>query len=347
MTSYHKLSYAILCLGISQFSHALTFGQPNILSTKAQLLYMEIPYQGAISSNIQADIADDDDLVSFDSLKAEITSDLNVFLRSTGPNTGVITVTSSRPIYNGDVRFVLKAKDGNGQYLKLIELPFKVTHPNQSNAPTVPINKPSIHTDQPLIPITILNERQISKGSVKKNPKQGVQQKSIVTSQKQAESNNTSDHTYTVKQQDTLWSISARIAQQTNQSIYAVMQQIQQMNQHAFIHGNKNRIKKGAVLDVSDVKRATILSKTTHTEMTVIADKNANSQSTSNELTTPKQGLPSDSKQQKEVTSLESEIAQLEHGLQNKNIKLEILDAKLAKIQELLKQQNAQKHAAE
>ncbi|MCF9000269.1 FimV family protein [Acinetobacter nectaris] len=345
MTTYHKLTYAILCLGMSQLGHALTFDQPQILSTKAQLLYMEIPFHDATTQHIQVEVANDDDLKSFDALQAEITDDLNIFIRSTGSNNGIITVTSSQPIQNDHVRFILKTKDGNGQYLKLIDLPFKVS----STPTTQPLHSNSNQIqDQPLIPITISSESQIKKlPQLSNNVKRNSVQKSIVIPQKQQHTNIASENTYTVKQQDTLWSISARIAQQTNQSIYSVMQQIQQMNQHAFIRGNKNLIKKGATLDISEIKNINTLSQNSNTEMTVIADKNANSLTTSNEPFSAKHNKQQLALQREEVSSLDKEVAQLEQGLQNKNIKLEILDAKLAKIQQLLQQQNVQKHAAE
>lgn len=56
------------------------------------------------------------------------------------------------------------------------------------------------------------------------------------------------DHAYTVRRHDSLWSIAARMQNTSKQPIPVIMQSIKQMNKSAFIAGNSNHIRSGAVL---------------------------------------------------------------------------------------------------
>ncbi len=65
------------------------------------------------------------------------------------------------------------------------------------------------------------------------------------------------DRAYTVRRNDSLWGIASRMQNTTHQSIPVIMQSIKQMNRAAFIAGNANQIRSGAVLilptDVPDI----------------------------------------------------------------------------------------------
>src|SRR5690606_30415318 len=51
--------------------------------------------------------------------------------------------------------------------------------------------------------------------------------------------------TYVVQSNESLWGIASRIAEQQQRPVNEVMQQIKKDNEHAFIGGNANRLRKG------------------------------------------------------------------------------------------------------
>jgi len=59
---------------------------------------------------------------------------------------------------------------------------------------------------------------------------------------------NVEKNTYKVKRNDSLWAIASRMQKDTNQPVTVIMHSIQQLNKSAFIRGNPNHIKSGAII---------------------------------------------------------------------------------------------------
>src|SRR5690606_25857074 len=63
--------------------------------------------------------------------------------------------------------------------------------------------------------------------------------------------------TYMVQSNESLWGIASRIAAEQQRPVNEVMQQIKQNNEHAFIGGNANRLRKGAALNLAMMSSVT------------------------------------------------------------------------------------------
>ncbi|WP_111895225.1 hypothetical protein [Acinetobacter sp. MB5] len=176
----------------------------------------------------------------------------------------------------------------------------------------------------------------------------------------------TTKHTnYVVQHQDSLWRIAARISEQTHQPIGAVMNHIKALNEHAFIGGNINRLKAGATLNLgaNDVapphahpntptksmnskagNKYSTKYRLNQAEMTLVTE-NANTSSgkmdengrhmakTSPELSSKVMTI-----REKTVT-LQKNVVQLDLALQKKDHQIQLLNARLAQLQQQLQQQ--------
>ena len=173
---------------------------------------------------------------------------------------------------------------------------------------------------------------------------------------------------HVVRSNESLWAIASRVATAQNRPINEVMKQIQANNQHAFIQGDINRLRRGAALNLNsnlDAKEKFKASTKTqakipqhqsgkakyrlnHAEMSLVAEKEQDSASgsakkntemnqTSNELS-----LKVMTSREKTV-KLQSDVTQLEMGLRHKDHRIQLLNARLAQLQQQLKAQQVEK----
>ena len=174
---------------------------------------------------------------------------------------------------------------------------------------------------------------------------------------------------YVVQRNESLWSIAQRIAGQTQQPVYKVMNQIKAQNEHAFVGGNANRLRQGAHLNFNlgtasgrqnpDTNQMT--TQTAHgvpaekvkyrlqqAEMTLIAESNQDSSTGSAKKDTQQQKTSADlslkvmTAREKTVT-LQRNVTQLELALRGKEQRIQLLNARLAELQEQLKAQQETK----
>ncbi len=61
---------------------------------------------------------------------------------------------------------------------------------------------------------------------------------------------------YVVRSNESLWGIASRIATEQNRPVSEVMQQIKNSNEHAFIQGDVNRLRRGAALNLHGMQQA-------------------------------------------------------------------------------------------
>lgn len=170
-------------------------------------------------------------------------------------------------------------------------------------------------------------------------------------------------NTYQVKSQDTLWSIASRISEQSQRPISQVMRELKTLNERAFVHGNINHLRQGAILNTNVAQQksgkrvaekpkaiSTAPQKTKYrlnqAEMTLVGDKNSGAQPNTSSPTS-EIGSHEISNQvlaaRERTVNLQNNVTQLDQNLRRKDLKLELLNTRLAQLQQQLKQQNSKK----
>ena len=184
-----------------------------------------------------------------------------------------------------------------------------------------------------------------------------------------AASGENSQQQHLVRRNESLWSIAQRIAGQTQQPVYKVMNQIKAQNEHAFVGGNANRLRQGAHLNFNlgtvpshkNPNANQMAAQTPHgapagkakyrlqqAEMTLIAESNQDSSTGSAKKDTQQQKTSADlslkvmTAREKTVT-LQRNVTQLELALRGKEHRIQLLNARLAELQEQLKAQQKTK----
>ncbi|WP_180110579.1 MULTISPECIES: hypothetical protein [unclassified Acinetobacter] len=475
MTVYNKLKIAILAVIASQNIQAISIDPVQVQSAPGELLYAEIHFRHSNTSvPLNASLATAEDLLSMGT-GHQPPGHLNFFTRRDGAGNGVITITSSRPVTDAELNFIVNIKEGNASRLQQIRTPLK-RNPTTSNAnqtaneraltPVVIVNekeialnlpvstlytaKAPVAVEQPLLlstktppklaqlatstpvaiePVTHVqnysvapaeqnsastssgSETSISKvtktnstGSVSSEmqatqtatastarsqdplaqkfaAEQAAQKRENPTTTTQtastpkptstaAASTATPAAKYVVRSNESLWGIASRIATEQNRPVSEVMQQIKNSNEHAFIQGDVNRLRRGAALNlhgmqqakqpvkVSAAELAKVPSKQSgktkyrlnQAEMSLVAEKAQDSAQTSansaaeKNKTSKELSLKVMTSREKTV-KLQRNVTQLELALNQKDHRIQLLNARLAQLQQQLKAQQADKRS--
>ena len=228
----------------------------------------------------------------------------------------------------------------------------------------IPADKPIQNTENKLV-----EKKQDTMAEYQaKNKEQPIRQKPA-QSNPPATSGENSQQQYLVRRNESLWSIAQRIAGQTQQPVYKVMNQIKAQNEHAFVGGNANRLRQGAHLNFNlgtvpshkNPNANQMAAQTPHgapagkakyrlqqAEMTLIAESNQDSSTGSAKKDTQQQKTSADlslkvmTAREKTVT-LQRNVTQLELALRGKEHRIQLLNARLAELQEQLKAQQKTK----
>ncbi|ENV84000.1 hypothetical protein F941_00409 [Acinetobacter bouvetii DSM 14964 = CIP 107468] len=155
MNVYNKLKIAILAIIASQNIHAMTLDPIQIQSAPGELLYAEINFRNADpDASIRADLASAEDLIAMGA-GHQPPGHLNFFTRKDSSGSGVITITSSRPLTDAELNIIVKISEGNSSRLQHIKTPLKRSMPisQQMNA---------ARNERTLAPVIISNERDIA-----------------------------------------------------------------------------------------------------------------------------------------------------------------------------------------
>ena len=228
----------------------------------------------------------------------------------------------------------------------------------------IPAEKPIQNTENKLV-----EKKQDTMAEYQaKNKEQPIRQKPA-QSNPPATSGENSQQQHVVRRNESLWSIAQRIAGQTQQPVYKVMNQIKAQNEHAFIGGNANRLRQGAHLNFNlgtvpshkNPSTNQMAAQTAHgvpagkakyrlqqAEMTLIAESNQDSSTGSAKKDTQQQKTSADlslkvmTAREKTVT-LQRNVTQLELALRGKEHRIQLLNARLAELQEQLKAQQKTK----
>ena len=473
MTVYNKLKIAILAVIASQNIQAISIDPVQVQSAPGELLYAEIHFRHSNTSvPLNASLATAEDLLSMGT-GHQPPGHLNFFTRRDGAGNGVITITSSRPVTEAELNFIVNIKEGNASRLQQIRTPLK-RNPAPSNATQTRAN------ERALAPVVIVNEKEIALNlpvstlytakapvaaeqplllSTKTPPKLAqlatstpvaiepvthVQNYSVAPAEQNSASTSSGSETsisqvtktnstgsvssemqaatastarsqdplaqkfaaeqaalkrenptttaqtastpkppsaaasstatpaakYVVRSNESLWGIASRIATEQNRPVSEVMQQIKNSNEHAFIQGDVNRLRRGAALNlhgmqqakqpvkVSAAELAKVPSKQSgktkyrlnQAEMSLVAEKaqdsaqsSANSAAEKNK-TSKELSLKVMTSREKTV-KLQRNVTQLELALNQKDHRIQLLNARLAQLQQQLKAQQADKRS--
>ena len=154
MTVYNKLKLAILAIVASQNIYAINVDPVQIQSAPGELLYAEMNFrQSDINLPIEVSLASPEDLISLGA-SHQPPGHLNFFTRRNSNGTGVITITSSRPVTDRELNIIVKIKEGNAARLQHIRTALR---------PKTDLLQASLkQNEQPLAPVVVVSEKDIA-----------------------------------------------------------------------------------------------------------------------------------------------------------------------------------------
>ena len=451
MTVNNKLKIAILAIIASQNVNAITVDPIQIQSAPGELLYAELNFHDADpNAPIQASLASAEDLMSL-GVMHQPPSNLNFFTRRTSASTGVITITSSRPLTEAELNIVVKIKEGNAARLQHIKtankrstaLQARTNNNEKALKPVVIVNEKDIALNLPVstqfnslkttaapttntTPLKLNNHTPPSMSATaiaaptqvisvasaqiaaaaqtsapRVEPITQAKKSADPLVQKYADSVQKSDtpisaqanpqatpstakttpaapattarqaapqSAHVVRSNESLWGIASRIAAEENRPVGEVMQQIKAKNEHAFIQGDINRLRRGANLNLTGLQTAKSEQKVSvsslpkqssqqsgkakyrlnQAEMSLVAEKEQDSshgsakKSTEKNQTSNELSLKVMTSREKTV-KLQRNVTQLEVALNQKDQRIQLLNARLAQLQQQLKAQQTEK----
>lgn len=155
MTVYNKLKIAIFTIMSSPSIYAITLDPIQIQSAPGDLLYAEMNFQQADpNANLQVSLATPEDLSAL-GVTHQPPGNLNFYTRQNGQGSGVIVITSSRPVIDPELNIVVKISEGSAtrlQHIKTVIKPssIKKTENNESTlSPQFLVNEKDIALNLP------------------------------------------------------------------------------------------------------------------------------------------------------------------------------------------------------
>ncbi len=176
------------------------------------------------------------------------------------PNgTGVIHITSTKPIQEPFLNFLLEVHWPSGRLLR--EYTFLMDPPSFSNQGAAAVQPPRSVTNNAYP--TASKQRYSNKKMQQRNPAAvdpAAPQYPDIRKPGTRTQPGTSTHNYQVRPSETLWQIADRVKPGRDVSVQQTMLAIQYLNPDAFVGNNINRLKKGVVLRVPDRQTALAVS---------------------------------------------------------------------------------------
>ncbi|MDQ9949943.1 MULTISPECIES: FimV family protein [Acinetobacter] len=155
MTVYNKLKIAIFTIMSSPSLYAITLDPIQIQSAPGDLLYAEMNFQKADpNATLQVSLATPEDLSTL-GVSHQPPGNLNFYTRQNGQGSGVIVITSSRPILDPELNIVVKISEGSAtrlQHIKTLIKPssIKKTENNETTlSPQFIVNEKDIALNLP------------------------------------------------------------------------------------------------------------------------------------------------------------------------------------------------------
>lgn len=236
----------------------------------------------------------------------------------------------------------------------------------QTPAPSV---NTEVKSEKPVVspnPNTSQNIKPQSKQSVTvPQTKKDDRQKPNQPEEKQVAANkatNSTNRTHAVQKNESLWLIASQVAKENNQSVTQVMQKIKNDNKDAFIQGDMNRLKSGVTLNIDmtglsksastgsqkSVKQSgTAKYRLDQAQLSILTDEQTNpnnsAENSSSMSKTSTQLAKKVMTSREKTVKLQSNVTQLETSLGYKDQRIQLLNARLAQLQQQLKKQQAVK----
>ena len=173
---------------------------------------------------------------------------------------------------------------------------------------------------------------------------------------------------HVVQSNESLWAIASRVATEQNRPIGEVMKQIKSNNEHAFIQGDINRLRRGVALNLNtgnpqkEEQKVSVANVTNpsskqsgkakyrlnQAEMSLVAEKEQDSASGSAKKNTEKNQTSNELSlkvmtSRKKTVKLQRNVTQLELALRHKDHRIQLLNTRLAQLQQQLKAQQVEK----
>lgn len=173
---------------------------------------------------------------------------------------------------------------------------------------------------------------------------------------------------HVVQSNESLWAIASRVATEQNRPIGEVMKQIKANNEHAFIQGDVNRLRRGVALNLNtttsqqEEKKVSVSNlakapsnqsgkakyRLNQAEMSLVAEKEQDSASGSAKKNTEKNQTSNELSlkvmtSRKKTVKLQRNVTQLELALRHKDHRIQLLNTRLAQLQQQLKAQQVEK----
>jgi Tfp pilus assembly protein FimV len=155
MTVYNKLKIAIFTIMSSPSIYAITLDPIQIQSAPGDLLYAEMNFQQADpNATLQVSLATPEDLSAL-GVTHQPPGNLNFYTRQNGQGSGVIVITSSRPVIDPELNIVVKISEGSAtrlQHIKTVIKPssIKKTENNENTlSPQFIVNEKDIALNLP------------------------------------------------------------------------------------------------------------------------------------------------------------------------------------------------------
>lgn len=175
MTVYNKLKIAILAIIASQSVSAIKLDPIQIQSSSGDLLYAEMKFSNSNpNEKIDVNLASAEDMINIRA-SHQPPGHLNFFTRRSGDGSGVIVITSSRPVIEPELNILLKIQEGSSTYIQQV----KANLPRTQAAPA-PMAMPSNETA--LTPQMIVSEKEIALNLPESASQQSPQTINIATS---------------------------------------------------------------------------------------------------------------------------------------------------------------------
>lgn len=168
---------------------------------------------------------------------------------------------------------------------------------------------------------------------------------------------------YVVQPNESLWGISKKIASQSHHSITEVMKKIELNNQHAFVGGNINLLRRATILNLASLEytassNASAVSKSNPSKQRINKLKTNSKDPSIQAYTDPSlkqktQKSPDSEKlyanfmtAHQKTVRLRGDVSQLALTVQQKDQKVQVLNTRLAALQQQLQRQNQAKKSA-
>ncbi|WP_173911633.1 FimV family protein [Acinetobacter sp. Marseille-Q1618] len=155
MTVYNKLKIAILAIIASQSVSAIQLDPIQIQSGSGDLLYAEMKFSNSNpNEKIDVNLATAEDMINVRASQ-QAPGHLNFFTRRSGDGSGVIVITSTRPIIEPELNILLKIQEGNATYIQQVR-----ANLTRTKSPATPMAMPT--NEKSLIPQVIVSEKDIA-----------------------------------------------------------------------------------------------------------------------------------------------------------------------------------------